>query len=109
MILLNSPLIYITFCILLQFFEVKSQKTIFNPDLRSRHTATFINDKLYILGGVIPPGLTMSPKETFLYLDVSVPFNTNELKWLDLSNNNIVPPHRSAAAIKSGANNNTLF
>src|SRR5438045_3634319 len=110
MILLSGPLIYIIFCILLQFFvEVKSQKTIFNPDLRQRHTATFINNKLYILGGAIPPSFTKSPKETFLYLDFSVPFNTNELKWFDLSNINIVPPHTLAASIKGGANNNTLF
>ena len=112
MILLNSPLIYITFCILLQFIvEVKSQKTIFNPDLRYSHTATLINNKLYILGGALPFDAVApkSPKETFLYLDFSVPFNTNELKWHDLSNNNIVPPHTFAASIKGGANNNTLF
>jgi N-acetylneuraminic acid mutarotase len=113
MILLTSPLIYITFCILLQFFvEVKSQKTIFSPDSRDAHTATFINDKLYILGGEFfpsPAGKAKSPKETFLYLDVSVPFNTNELKWVDLTSKNIVPPHRYAASIKGGENNNTLF
>src|SRR5437763_12169711 len=109
MFLLNNPLIYITFSILLQLLvEVKSQ-TAFKPDLRNFHTATFINDKLYILGGTIPPGTTKSPKETFLYLDVSAPFNTNELKWIDISSKNIIPPHSSAAAIKGGANNNTLF
>src|SRR5436190_1274542 len=109
MFLLNFHLIIITFGILFQFFvEVKSQNTIFFPDLRRRHTATSINDKLYIIGGVIPPGITKSPKETFLYLDFSVPFNTNELKWNDLSDtfNNIIPPHRSAASIKGGADNN---
>src|SRR5688572_10887905 len=101
MILPNNSLIYITLCILLQFFvEVKSQTTAFNPDSRRRHTATFIDDKLYILGGALSSDITKSPKETFLYLDVSVPFNVSESKWLDLSNNNIVPPHRSAAAVK---------
>ena len=110
MILINIPLIYITFYILLQFFvEVKSQKTILNPDLRFEHTAIFINDKLYILGGTIPPADVISPSETFLYLDFSIPFNTNKLKWIDLSSNNIVPPNHSAASIKGGANNNTLF
>src|SRR4051794_31123126 len=101
MFLLISYLIFIT-CILLQLFvEVKSQKTIFNPDLRYAHTATFINDKLYILGGLIPDiDPPKSPKETFLYLDFSVPFNTNELKWIDLSNNNVIPPHYYAACVK---------
>src|SRR4051812_46656360 len=111
MILLNNPLIYITFGILLQsLVEVKSQ--IDKPDLRHDHTATLINDKLYIIGGAPPASDSKPPpKETFLYLDVTVPFNTNELKWNDLSamTNNIFPPHRYAAAIKGGANNNILF
>ena len=104
-------IIYIALCILLQFLvEVKSQKTILNPDLRRSHTATFVNDKIYILGGEIPPSNSgKSPKETFMYLDVSAPFNTNELKWIDLSNDNIVPPHRSAAATRIGVNNNTIL
>ena len=102
-------LIYLALCILLQFLvEVKSQKTTFKPDLRFAHTATFVNDNLYILGGAIPPGDVKSPKETFMYLDVSASFNTNELKWIDLSNN-IVPPHVYSAAVKGGANNDTLF
>src|SRR3954470_20553617 len=111
MILSSNSIIYIIFGILLQFLvEVKSQTT-FKPDLRLAHTATFINDKLYILGGAIPANTPKSPKETFLYLDVSVPFNANELKWNDLSTmtNNILPTHLYAAAIKGGANNNTLF
>src|SRR5581483_8218124 len=99
-------------CILLQLLvEIKSQTTIFKPDLREAHTATFINNKLYILGGVIPPFRNkVSPKQTFLYLDCSTSFNTNELEWVDLSNtNNVVPPHDFAAAVKGGANNNTLI
>ena len=97
------------FCILLQLLvEIKSQT---NLDLREAHTATFINNKLYILGGVIPPFRNkVSPKQTFLYLDCSTSFNTNELEWIDLSNtNNVVPPHDFAAAVKGGANNNTLI
>src|ERR1051325_372343 len=105
-------IIYIALCILLQFLvEVKSQKTILNPDLRRSHTATFVNDKIYILGGEIPPSNSKkSPKESCMYLDVSAPFNTNELKWIDLSNNNNnVPPHYFAAAVKGGANNNSTL
>ena len=106
---LLTYIIYITFCILLQLLvEVKSQTT---SSKREAHTATFINDKLYILGGAIPPFTSnASPKQTFLYLDCSTSFNTNELEWIDLSNTiNVVPPHYFAAAVKGGANNNTLF
>src|SRR5213078_1245995 len=47
---------------------------------------------------------------TFFYLNVSAPFNTNELKWINLSSNNeAVPPHHFAAAVKGGASNDTLF
>jgi hypothetical protein len=111
MILLNNSLIYIAFGILLQFFvEVKSQTAILKPGLRMAHTATLIDNKLYILGGGIPPANEAPPKETFLYLDLSVPFNNNNgLRWYDLSINNIVPPHTYANAVKGGANNNTLL
>src|SRR5581483_6300837 len=111
MTLLNY-IIYITFCILLQLLvKVKSQTTVSKLDLRDVHTATFINDKLYILGGTIPPfSNKVSPKQTFLYLDCSTSFNTNELEWIDLSNtNNVVPPHYFAAAVKGGSSNDTLF
>src|ERR1044072_6283254 len=104
MIFLNNSLIYITLYIFLQLLvEVKSQTTIFKPDLRYAHTATLINDKLYILGGI------KAIKETFLFLDVFVPFDTNELKWVNLSENNIIPSHKHAASIKGGLNNNELF
>ena len=39
----------------------------------------------------------------------SVSFNTNGLTWINLSDNNIVPPHQDAAVIRGGANNRTLF
>src|SRR5581483_6049657 len=110
MILLNNLLIYITFIILFQFLiDVNSQSTTFKPDLREAHTATFINDKLYILGGSIV-GTKLSPKEEFLYLDFPTPFkaNVNKLEWHVLSNDT-VPSHRYAATVKGGANNNTLF
>ena len=100
---------FVMFGILLQFFvEVKSQAATFK---RMAHSNTLINNKLYILGGGIPPANKAPPKDTFLYLDVSVPFDTNGLNWNDLSatTNNIVPPHAYASAIKGGANNNTLF
>ena len=102
-----NHIIYVVFSTLLQLLiEIKSQTTTF--DLREAHTATFINDKLYILGGSLP-GIVNASKETFLYLDCSVPFSTNELKWVDLSNYDIVPPHDDAAAVRGGTSNETLF
>lgn len=111
MIFLNSLLICITFGVFLQLLvEVKSQIT-YNPDLRFAHTSTLIDNKIYILGGSIPPrsaNLT-SPKESFLYLDVSTPFDTSEVRYIDISSNNKVPPHLYSVAIKGGSNNGTLF
>ncbi|PKK59334.1 hypothetical protein RhiirC2_794975 [Rhizophagus irregularis] len=80
--------------------------TPFKPSVYYRHTATLIDNKLYILGGW---DLNDIPLKEFFYLDVSVPFNTQELSWQDLSNINMVPPHASAASVKGGPNNNTLF
>ncbi len=46
----------------------------------------------------------------FFYLDVSVPFNTQELLWNDLTSTNLlVPSHRGAASVNGGVNNHTLF
>jgi hypothetical protein len=111
-------IIYIISSILLQLLvEVRSKE-------RYAHTATYIDDKLYILGGAIPlvnrsirpyilseaipPDNCTSPN---YFLDFSIPFNTHELNWFNLSNNNYsgVLPHLLAAAIKGGANNRTLF
>src|SRR5438552_1737388 len=94
MTLLNNPTTYITISILHQLLvEVNSQPV----SARNAHTATLVDNKLFILGGVIPPNNNDSPKETFLYLNCSAPFDTNGLTWNNLSDNNIVPPHRDAA------------
>ncbi|CAG8708556.1 6619_t:CDS:2, partial [Rhizophagus irregularis] len=55
------------------------QETTYLSKRRSGHTATFIDNKLYILG------------------------------VKDLSSTNKVPAHYNAASAKGGANNNTLF
>src|SRR6185369_1328256 len=73
----------------------------FKPMGRNVHTATLIGNKLYILGGV--------NSREFFYLDVSVPFNTQNLLWNDLTSTDIIPPHYGAASVRGGANNNTLF
>ncbi|RIA89129.1 hypothetical protein C1645_825254 [Glomus cerebriforme] len=85
--------------------------TTFKPGSRYGHTATLIDDKLYILGGgQASSGATVEIFGTeFFYLDVSGSFNTQKLLWQNLSNINIVPSHSLAASVKGGANNDTLF
>ena len=110
--MLQKSLIYITLWLLLQLLvEINCQTTPFKPEARAYHTATYIDNKLYILGGI---NLANSDTNDFFYLDVSVPFNTQNLPWEDLSDlsniNNTVPAaHESATSVKGGANNNTLF
>ncbi|CAB4393083.1 unnamed protein product [Rhizophagus irregularis] len=72
---------------------------------RQGHTATFIDNKLYILGGYEDGRV----RKDFFYIDFSVPFNTQNLITKDLSNINTVPEHSFAISVKGGANNNTLF
>ena len=77
---------------------------------RFLHTATLIDNKLYILGGYNGTNLTNGfLTNDFFYLDVSIQFNTQSLSWKDLSSINIVPEHYLATSVKGGANNNTLF
>jgi N-acetylneuraminic acid mutarotase len=95
----NYTIIY-----LLLLVEINCQM---NPTLRRGHTATLIDGKLYILGGLsILEGPTVMD---FFYLDFSVKFDTQNLLWQDLSSINTVPPHYGAASVEGGANNNTLF
>ncbi|RGB41051.1 hypothetical protein C1646_752574 [Rhizophagus diaphanus] len=74
------------------------------PMKRHDHTATIIDNKLYILGGSGYNG-----DHEFFYLDVSKKFNTKNLLWKDLSHSNIVPSHYGATSVVGGVNNNTLF
>ncbi|PKY48535.1 hypothetical protein RhiirA4_422247 [Rhizophagus irregularis] len=101
-------LVNIIIWMLLQILiEVNSQMVSFKPIGYYHHTATLIDDKLYILGGRLENHETSS--KDFFYLDVSVPFNTQELSWQDLSNINMVPPHDSATSVKGGANSDGFF
>jgi N-acetylneuraminic acid mutarotase len=85
--------------------EINCQPVPFKPEERLWHTATLINGKLYILGGYP----IESVGKDFFYLDVSVPFNTQNLLWQDLSSVNTVPSHSDAASADGGADKNTLF
>src|SRR4051794_34456937 len=87
--------------------EIKSQKAPFNPIKRASHTATVINGKLYILGGYsVPSTQDQICGKQFFYLDVSVSFNTKEIKWVDLTNMNTIPSHRRGGSL---AANNALL
>jgi hypothetical protein len=104
--MLQSSLTHITtLWFLFQLSAVSCQMA--PPKQRQWHTATLIDNKLYILGGVYITNASTCINE-FFYLDVSGSFNTETLSWQDLSSNTI-PPHSSAAAVVGGANNNTLF
>src|ERR1043165_2420396 len=96
---------YIIFWFILRLLDIINCQM--RPFQRYLHTATHINDKLYILGGAyVSNDIVLNE---FFYLDVSVPFNTKGLIWKDLTSINIVPAHEGAASVKGGANNNTLF
>src|SRR5688572_10413898 len=100
--MLQKTLTYTILWLVFQLFvEINCQMT---PLKRSHHTATFIDNKLYILGGN-----PVAAGKDFFYLDVSVAFNTQKLSWKDLSSINTVPSHYGAASVKGGANNRTLF
>src|SRR6266496_2757742 len=105
-------LVYFLLFNLIQFLliEINCQMIPFKPLQRYLHTATFIDNKLYILGGRDVSVTTVKVVgKGFFYLDFSGPLSTQELLWQDLSSTNVVPSHLSAAAVKGGDNNNTLF
>ncbi|GBC10142.1 hypothetical protein RclHR1_09380002 [Rhizophagus clarus] len=82
----------------------------YKPEQRDGHTATLIDNKLYILGGEYIDGSGFPDVgKDFFYLDVSVSLNTQNLLWNDLSNINTVPTHYDAASVGGGANDSTLF
>ncbi|CAB4376982.1 unnamed protein product [Rhizophagus irregularis] len=93
------------------FEVVKSQIKSLQPQERISHTATYINNKLYILGG---ESITTNPTtneialKEFFYLDCSKSFDTTNLSWEFLSNIQ-VPTRWSAASAKGGINNDTIF
>ncbi|RIA83034.1 hypothetical protein C1645_743361 [Glomus cerebriforme] len=106
--MLRKSQICIVLSILFQLLvEINCQIVPLRPNQRSSHTATLINDKLYILGGTLKNGTDI---KDFFYFDFSASFNTQNLPWVDLSSTNtIVPRHFGAASAKGGANNNTLI
>ncbi|CAB4433430.1 unnamed protein product [Rhizophagus irregularis] len=107
--MLKNSSAYFVLWTLFQFLvEINCQMA---PPRRDSHTATLVDNKLYILGGtggVIDESLYIIGND-FFYLDVSVPFNTKRLLWKDISSVNTVPDHYDATSVKGGPNNNTFF
>ncbi|CAG8438914.1 8347_t:CDS:2 [Funneliformis caledonium] len=103
---------YLTCYITLQLlFVINSINSQFIPTKRYEHSATFIDNKLYIMGG-----LTLSTKvsantigKEFFYLDFSASFDNQELTWKDLTNINKVPSHFDGITANGGLKKNTLF
>ncbi|CAG8746290.1 4916_t:CDS:2, partial [Funneliformis caledonium] len=107
----KNYLIYIVLWFLIRLLiEVNCQSTPFKPLKRYSHTATLIDNKLYILGGRLDS--TKNNENIggqFFYLDVSEQFNIKNIVWHDLTDINTIPAHRSAASARGGAYNDTLF
>src|SRR3954464_14468166 len=98
----NSSGYFVLWLLLQLLVGVNCQMT---PIRRFDHTATLIDNKLYILSGdSLTAKITADAGREFFYLDVSVPFNTQHLLWQDLSSVNTVPAHRNAASVKGGIN-----
>jgi N-acetylneuraminic acid mutarotase len=81
--------------------------TPFKPIVSSRNTATLVDNKLYILGGYNSNEKPVGKE--FFYLDVSVPFNTQNLLWHDLTSINNITSIVAATSVKGGINNKTLI
>ncbi|GBB83807.1 hypothetical protein RclHR1_10470012 [Rhizophagus clarus] len=82
--------------------EINCQTSPYIHKQRQGHTATLLDNKLYILGGD-------DGGKDFFYIDFSAPFNTQNLLIEDLSSVNTIPERSNAVSAKGGANNNTLF
>src|ERR687883_258658 len=105
--MLKNSLLYFTLCILIQLLVKIDCQMV--PDLRVAHTATFIDNKLYILGGLSDEILdngSYNVTSSFFYLDFSAAFNTKNLSWKNLSSINVVPSHSEATSVRGGAKNN---
>lgn len=97
--------------ILLYLFQlINCQTKFYEPRRRFGHTAAVLDDnKLYMFGGYdMASSIDLLGKE-FFYIDFSIPFNTKELTWEDLSDYYTLPSHAFSATVKGNRNNNTLF
>jgi hypothetical protein len=98
----NTLLLFIFQLLLI---EINCQTLPYIHKKLEEHTATLIDNKLYILDGFSPDGVG----KAFFYIDFSVSFNTQYLLLKDLSSVNTIPLHFGAGSARGGANNDTLF
>ncbi|CAG8530091.1 6737_t:CDS:2 [Funneliformis caledonium] len=104
----DSSILIIIWLLIQLLIDVNCQAKFKSTTPRYLHTATFINKKLYILGGRNDEMASIAGKK-FFYLDVTASFDTNEVLWNDLTGNNNVPSHDSATSVTGGINNNSLI
>jgi N-acetylneuraminic acid mutarotase len=105
-------LMYVTLWLLIQLLvvEINCQMAVpYKPKTRNKHTATLIDNKLYILSGRDETSTPFAVGKDFFYLDISDSFNTKNLLWKDLSSTNVIPQHYGAACVNGGKNDDTLI
>jgi hypothetical protein len=96
----------IFFIFLFHLTAIVSSHTLFK---RTEHTANYVDNKIYFLGGIITDG---SYTDDFFYLDVSKPFDLfsgSGLSIVDLTNLTKIPKHARATSIICGPNKDTIF
>jgi hypothetical protein len=105
----KNSLIYLLLFILLPFLLVEIDCEVrFPKSQRYFHTTTFLDNKLYILGGRYTSDDTINTLgREFFYLDFSNVFSTKSLSWNAVKN--FVPRHSGATTVIGGAKNDTLF
>lgn len=92
-----------TFHIFLVFLQCSIIVASFEPEVRSYHSAVYIENKLYIIGG------DNDPADNFLYLDLSIPFHKDRPPWFNLDFCKIPFNVYRAAASFGGIDNFTIF
>src|SRR5436309_3439331 len=97
---------YIFFIFLFNLTTVVSSYTLLG---RNDHTANYLDDKIYFLGGETDYASFTSD---FFYLDVSKPFDTflgSDLSIVDLTNLSQILKHARSTSTICGPNKDTIF
>src|SRR6266498_454787 len=95
--------------ILLLNFQYYHLVKAYTPQPRYEHGTALIGNKLYVLGGNVADTSKFSPSNDFFYLDVSVPFSTSNITYVDLSDIGGTPKFSRAAVSVGGANKDIIF
>ncbi|CAG8456521.1 1379_t:CDS:2 [Funneliformis caledonium] len=95
---------YDIFLILL--FQLLTLVNSYKLIVRALHTANYVNDKIYFLGGETD---TTSYTNDFFYLDVSAPFTLDSLPIVDITSKVQIAKHQRATSTVCGPNKDTIF